>query len=225
MTMTRANFVKAARKDYPNAGIKKGESYYWWSFRFGGKHMSKTPPKQSQLTQSEFLSTLYDIQERIGDLSADSASDLQSAVEEIADELRTLGEECNDKRDNMPEGLQDGDVGQLLEARAEACEQAASDLEDVDFEVDEDGIREVAKEEMEGDCEDDERATVATDMEEELKGLDEEEQKNLIDERIEEIKEANAEVMKGLDEAVAEKVQERLDEILEEVQSIDIDCE
>lgn len=26
--MARANFVKAARKDYPEHGIKKGESYY-----------------------------------------------------------------------------------------------------------------------------------------------------------------------------------------------------
>jgi hypothetical protein len=221
--MTRANFVKAARKDYPNAGIKKGESYYWWSFRFGGKHMSKVPPKPSQLTQSDFLSHLYDIQERIEALDADDISALQSTVGEIADELRALGDECNDKRDNMPEGLQDGDVGQLLEARAEMCEQAASDLEDVDFEVDEDGIREEV-EEM-ADRADEDPNVVAKDLEDELKDLNEEEKKERIEEEIEDNKNLNAENKKDEEEEIREKIQERHDEILEEVQGIDINCE
>ena len=39
--MPRVHHVKSARKDNPVA--KKGESYYWWKFRYGGKRYSKTP--------------------------------------------------------------------------------------------------------------------------------------------------------------------------------------
>lgn len=36
--MARATLVKKARKDIPGTDIKAGDSYYWWAFRFGGKH-------------------------------------------------------------------------------------------------------------------------------------------------------------------------------------------
>lgn len=69
--MARATFVKKARKDIPGTDIKAGESYYWWKFRFGGKHYSKTPPRRSQLTQSDFLGQLYAIEDEIQGLVAD----------------------------------------------------------------------------------------------------------------------------------------------------------
>ncbi len=46
--MARAHFVKAAAKDHPEHGIKKGESYWWWAFRsaYGSRKVySKTQPK------------------------------------------------------------------------------------------------------------------------------------------------------------------------------------
>jgi len=66
--MAHATFVKSARKAIPDHGIKVGDSYYWWKFRFGGKHISRYWPRPSQLTQSEFYSTLYGCQETIEDL-------------------------------------------------------------------------------------------------------------------------------------------------------------
>ncbi len=70
--------------------IAKGESYYWWAFKRGGKHFSKTAPKASQLTQSGYLSTLYDIQDRLNEISADTPEDLQSEVEDIKSDLESL---------------------------------------------------------------------------------------------------------------------------------------
>jgi len=151
--MPRVHHVKKARKDYPEYGIKKGDSYYHWKFRYGGLHRSKTPPKASQLTQSEFLSRLYDVQDRIGDLSPDSAEDLETEVESIKEELQEMADECQEKRDNMPEGLQDGDVGQLLENRAEALESAIGDFDGIDFSIDEDSIREDATEDAKNEFE------------------------------------------------------------------------
>jgi len=127
--MAHVHFVKKAQKD--NSVVKKGESYYWWKFRFGGRHVSKTHPRPSQLTQSEYLSTAYALQEQIEDISIDP-SDLQAAVDElrsVADEVRNLGEEQEGKIGNMPDSLQDSDTAQMLQSRAEACEEVAGELE------------------------------------------------------------------------------------------------
>lgn len=115
-------YTQKARKDYPNEGIQKGEVYYQWQLYHGPVRRSKTPPKRSQLTGSGYLSTLYDL----FDQEINEPSDLES----IADELESLGQEQRDRFDNMPEGLQQGDTGQMLEQRADACEEAASNIRD-----------------------------------------------------------------------------------------------
>jgi len=141
--MAQATFVKKARKDNPVC--KKGESYWWWEFRFGGKHYSLTKPRPSQLTQSEFLSQMYGIEERIEDAEFTTVEDFQSFVEEITGELENLRDETQDKFDNMPEQLQDAETGQLLESRIEACEDMISEFEDIDTEIDMDEIEEELK--------------------------------------------------------------------------------
>lgn len=134
--MTTAHFVKAAAKDYPKAGIKKGDSYYWWKFkqRYGNspRLMSKTRPRPSQLTQSEYLSQALALQERIEDLTPDAT--LPDDLESIISDLRTLSDEQDEKFNNMPEGLQQGDTGQLLEQRRDACNEFADALEGIDIE-------------------------------------------------------------------------------------------
>ena len=123
--MARAHFVKSARKDNPVA--KKGESYWWWKHMVGGrggpKQYSKDRPKPSQLTQSEFLSRFYDIEEQIGE--AKDADTLES----LANDITELGDEQNEKLDNMPEGLKEGDTGQMLQERYDGCTEWASEVE------------------------------------------------------------------------------------------------
>ena len=163
--MARAHFVKKARKDNPQAGIKAGESYYWWSFRFGGKHCSKTSPRPSQLTQSEFLSTAYALQEQIEDMTIDP-DDLQAAADElrsVADEIRNLGQEQEDKIGNMPDSLQESDTAQMLNGRAEACEELAGELETAADEIE--SIDPAGEEEAEdGATEGDELVNKAEDI-------------------------------------------------------------
>lgn len=146
--MTRAIFVKKARKDYPEHNIKKGESYYWWKFRFGGKHFSKTAPKASDLTQSGFLQTLYDIQERIEGVGVDE--DLDSFLTDIKSDLESLRDECQSSLDNMPEHLQESSSsGEMLTNRIEALDSMIDELEGIstDVDVDEDDIRSNVEEE------------------------------------------------------------------------------
>jgi hypothetical protein len=131
--MPRVTFVKKARKDNPVA--KRGESYYWWKFKFGAKHYSLTPPKRSQLTQSNFFSQMYDIEDEVlGNFAGmQSVDDLQSVVEDAADQIRALGEECQDNLYNMPESLQESPTGELLQSRIDECEGMAEELEGVDL--------------------------------------------------------------------------------------------
>jgi hypothetical protein len=137
--MPRVIHVKKARKHYPDAGIKKGDSYYYWKFNFDSQiHRSLTAPTPQQLTQSGFLQSVYDIEDRINALSFDNpdedAGSLRSEVEDICEEIRNLAEEQTEKRDNMPDSLQDAPTGEMLQNRADSLEQWADELEGVDIE-------------------------------------------------------------------------------------------
>lgn len=127
---------RRANKDYPQAGIQKGEMYYYAKIKTG-PYSSRTirqkePIKASQLTSSEYLSRLYELQDQINGINE------PEDAREIAEALRELGQEQRDKLDNMPEGLQQGDTGQMLEERAEACESAADEMETLIDDWDED---------------------------------------------------------------------------------------
>lgn len=138
--MARATFVKAARKDYPDHGIKKGESYYWWAFMQGGrggpKRYSKTPPKRSQLTQSEFWSAVFDLQDDRS--QAPDFDSLESERDDLVSELQNILDETQGKLDNMPDGLRDGDSGNTLQERIDALELAISEMESADISFDDD---------------------------------------------------------------------------------------
>ncbi len=137
--MAVAHFVKKARKDYPDYDIKKGESYYWWAFRFGRKHFSKTQPRQSQLTGSAFLSSVYACEEQLSDLQVRQAtdhdlkpSDIEDEIEDVVSQLQEASEECQSSLDNMPEGLQQGSTGELLQGRIDEIDSMVSELQSVD---------------------------------------------------------------------------------------------
>lgn len=167
--MPRVHTVKKARKDYPNYGIKKGETYYHWSFNYGPTVKSKIYPKQSQLTQSDFLQQVYALQERLEEISTDS-SNLENARcerDDIVSELRSLAEECEERRNNMPESLQDAPSGQTLESRVDSCNEMADELESIDLDIELEGSDD--EEEQESNQEDfDNNATSAL---EELTGI------------------------------------------------------
>lgn len=65
----------------------------------------------------------------------------EDTAQSIADELDTIKDDCQDSLDNMPEGLQEGDTGQLLQERIDNLDSVVSDLECIDY----DTIKENAK--------------------------------------------------------------------------------
>lgn len=118
--------------------VNKGQTYYKWSFRFGGTHISLTHPRRSQLTNSGFLSSVYSIQERIGDMDAGNYSErdeLVSEIEDIKSELEDLLSQCEESLDNMPEHLREtSSSGEVLQERVDALEQAINDFDCIDLE-------------------------------------------------------------------------------------------
>ena len=125
--MPRVKHVKA-RKDYPDQGIKKGDMYYIARMKTGPRS-SKTirsldPIPQSRLTSSAFLSGWYSAEEEWARSNKDA-----EAIRAAAEAIETLGQEAQESFDNMPEGLQQGDTGQLLENRVSEAERIAGELE------------------------------------------------------------------------------------------------
>jgi hypothetical protein len=141
--MPRVHHVKSARKDNPIA--KKGQSYYWWKFRFGGKRYSLTPPRRSQLTQSPWLGQLYDVQ----DIAA-SPPDFDSLDEwrgNLVDQLEELASMAEESRENMPEQLQDSENGELLQRRTDSAREASETIQYLELQT---------REEIEADLDGDE---------------------------------------------------------------------
>lgn len=158
--MARATHVKKARKDNKAHGIKKGEEYWHWSFRVGlssVKHFSKTPPRPSQLTNSEFMSAALALEEEIGDLRASAT--LADDRDEIVGRINELADEEDGKVSNMPDSLQQGETGTMMTERAETLRAWAQELEAIDIpDLKEEDGHECTEECPEG-CEDEEEPT------------------------------------------------------------------
>jgi len=131
--MPRVHSVKKARKDIPGTDIKKGDSYYWWKFRYGPKRVSKTYPTRGQLTQSSFLQQMYRIEDGLQAVTPDD--DFQSIIDDVGSELNSLKDEVQDSLDNMPEQLQSGPTGEMLQSRIDAVEEMINELEDIDIDI------------------------------------------------------------------------------------------
>jgi len=140
--MAKYTFVKSARKDVAGTDIKKGESYYWWKFRYGSKKCSRTKPTRSQLTQSNFLSQLYDIEDKLSDFSCEDEDTFNAFKEEIMGEIEVLKDETQDSFDNIPEQLQSAPTGEFLQERIDALEQWYEEIDCIDCNIDEEEIRE-----------------------------------------------------------------------------------
>lgn len=142
--MPKVHHVKRARKAIPSIDVKVGDSYYWWKHRMKGsrsgfKKVSKTRPTRSQLTMSDYLGQLYSLQD--DDRPRPSFEDLGEYRDSIRDAIQDLADQQQEKLDNMPEGLQQGDTGQMIQERIDSCENAVGDLDSIDI-LDEDDFDE-----------------------------------------------------------------------------------
>ena len=135
--MPKVNKIERAGKDYPQFGIKKGEPHYVWSIKMqrgGIVRRSKTYPRPSQLTLSEYKVQAHLLNERIEDFDSDVVADIEAFRDELVEEAGNLRDEQQEKLDAMPEGLQQSQTGEIIQERIDALEAFISELEDLEFE-------------------------------------------------------------------------------------------
>jgi hypothetical protein len=130
--------------------INKGEKYFMWGLKSGRggivyrQHESCGRPRASQLTLGR-LAGVYAAVETAEDAvkAAGDCSDVKQALDECHGEIDSLKDEFQDSFDNMPEGLQQGDTGQLLERRIEQLDEFLTELENAANDIEEDEDLEV----------------------------------------------------------------------------------
>ena len=128
--------VKKSRKEYrcSKCGeiIPVGSAYIRGDLNFSKPiiRCTKCGLKGYEVTTSEYVRSVGPIVEDW----RDSYLPNEEGRDSIVDELGNIRDELQDHFDNMPEGLQYGDTGQLLEERISYLDDAISELENIDFE-------------------------------------------------------------------------------------------
>lgn len=129
--MGKVQIIEKSRKEYKckkcGKVIPAGSKYYRGEINFGPTIVRCQDCKLQawEVTTSDYQLAVgqivykwrddYNLEEGVND-------DIASALQEVCDDVQ-------DRLDNMPEGLQEGDVGQLLQERIDTLESAISDLE------------------------------------------------------------------------------------------------
>lgn len=139
--MTKVTVVKKTRQEYIDAltgqTIPAGSQVYAWALYMGPRKVSVKHPKQSDLTSSDKLATIYRAEETIAEQapgepeSVEDAETFADTVEEQAGEIRTTGEEYGESADNMESAFPNGSykIDELRE-KADAAETMATELEE-----------------------------------------------------------------------------------------------
>ncbi len=139
--MTKVTVVKKTRQPYTDALtgqiIPAGSEVYTWALFREPRKVSVKMPKQSDLTSSEKMATIYRAEEAIAEQdpgepeTVEDAETFADTVEEQASEVRTVGEEYGESADSMESAFQNGSskIDELRE-KAEAAETMATALEE-----------------------------------------------------------------------------------------------
>lgn len=122
--MPRVHTATAA-KDYPSHDIKKGDTYYHWSFFRGPKQMSKTPPKRSQTTGSGKLSNAYAVEETFEEdvHAAKTLDDIDTALDQAISDIGDVISEFEESAENIRESFSES-------PQADEAEEAGQNLDD-----------------------------------------------------------------------------------------------
>lgn len=134
--MGKVSIIKKSRKEFKcnkcGKVIPAGSRYYKGEINFGPTivRCEECKLESWEVTTSDYQLSVGQIVYKWRDdynLEEGVNEDIASALEEIRDDLQ-------DRLDNMPEGLQEGDVGQLLQERIDSLEDVISNLEALDIE-------------------------------------------------------------------------------------------
>lgn len=114
--------------------INKGEQYIKHSMNFGPTKVRciDHPFKRADLTSSEYLQTIYSLQDDTS-FEATCSEDLEQLRDDMINEIESLKDETESRLYNMPDSLQESPTGELLQERISSMEDALSDLESLEI--------------------------------------------------------------------------------------------
>lgn len=119
-------YCRTAGKDYPEHGIKKGDTYYAWSFYRQRERKSLDRPKQSQLTQREELVALYSAQEiEVPEWEWGNRDACITYYEEVGALLEESRDAATDKAENIRSAFESGTE------LSEALDEFSGELEEL----------------------------------------------------------------------------------------------
>lgn len=131
--------IQKARKDYKcslsGRTITAGELYWKIRFNFGPVKVRayEHPFRRSETTMSDYLSAVYEIVDGSDNIAASYRGELETVIEVNVLQIQDLLYEAVSRFGNMPEGLQKGPVGKLLQKRIGKLKTAIRYLEDIDL--------------------------------------------------------------------------------------------
>jgi len=134
-------YTRTAGKDYPDQGIKKGDTYYAWAFFRSRERKSLTRPTRQQLTQRDELICIYDAEDAFGkiDLTAADAKDtVEADLESVLEQVQGAIDAAQEKLDNLEQGFPNG-CPQIEELNdfISGCEEVQQELEGLKDNLDE----------------------------------------------------------------------------------------
>ena len=150
--MAKVQVIQKSRKEYKCSKCGKvipvGSKYYKGEINFGPTIIRCADCKLEawEVTTSDWQLSTGAIINRWEENYGLS----ESTPEELHDEIENIMDDQQERLDNMPEGLQEGDVGQLIQERIDACEAAMDELDNIDI----DSLKTDALSEYIGDDED-----------------------------------------------------------------------
>ena len=141
-------YHRKARKDYPSNGIHRGDMYYTVSLKTGPRSSqtlrSLKPFRPSQLTSSAFKKGWFAAQETLVDEPNFNAD----TIGKIMEDIESIKEDVEGSFENMPENLQDGATGEMLQERINRCDDCHNELDSLKDSMEE------FEDELTGDMED-----------------------------------------------------------------------
>ena len=134
--MAEVKVIHKSRKEYRCSKCGKvipiGSPYYRGELNFAHDiiRCSKCKLKPWEVTTSEYVLAVGPIVNEW----RENYGVGEDTPEQIAAELESIRDDVQERLDNMPEGLQEGDIGQTLQERIDNLETAIDELYSIDIE-------------------------------------------------------------------------------------------
>jgi hypothetical protein len=88
------------------------------------------------------------MQDELNEFACENKLDFEEFKEDFCSRVEQLRDETQEKLDNMPEGLQQGPTGELLQARVDGLESWKDELDNVECDYDEEELGIEARDEL-----------------------------------------------------------------------------